>query len=354
MSKRRVFDIDFPDDEPAATDAPQSDVRRGPMASAIGENASALQERHMVEEAIRAENDRLAHEHVRLKKQGLITDLLPIDQIKASKLARDRKMGGDDDLQDLKTSIRDVGLSNPIQVEQTGDGYELIQGYRRLSAYRELFEETGDELYATIPAGLSAKGEALEVLYRRMVDENLVRRDISFAEMAELARGYMRDPDTDCKDVDQAVAHLFGSANRQKRSYIRHFVSLLDAIGHKLKFPETIPRALGLQLEKHVAGDPAVATQICNALGAGLATTPQAELAILKEQAVAPKPGKAKGQGGAVPTAKTTFRYDVPAGTVRCAALDGRVEMRINRDFSNIDRHRLERAVEAFFRALEV
>ena len=49
MSKRRVFDIDFDDTAvPAGTDpAPAPEIRRGPMAAAISENADALSERRM-------------------------------------------------------------------------------------------------------------------------------------------------------------------------------------------------------------------------------------------------------------------------------------------------------------------
>ena len=91
-----------------------------------------------------------------------------------------------------------MGLSNPIRLEARADGrFELVQGYRRLSAYRELLDETGDaDRYGTIPAAVSQPGEDLEALYRQMVDENLVRKDISFAEMAMLALDYARDPGT--------------------------------------------------------------------------------------------------------------------------------------------------------------
>lgn len=58
------------------------------MATAISENADALRERAEAEQKIREENDRLTHEHVRLKKQGLITDLIPIELIRTSKLTR--------------------------------------------------------------------------------------------------------------------------------------------------------------------------------------------------------------------------------------------------------------------------
>ena len=42
------------------------------------------------------------------------------------------------ELEELKDSIRNIGLSNPIRVEQSGGRYELVQGMRRLTAFREL------------------------------------------------------------------------------------------------------------------------------------------------------------------------------------------------------------------------
>jgi ParB family chromosome partitioning protein len=51
--------------------------------------------------------------------------------------------------------------------------------------------------------------------------------------------------------------------------------------------------------------------------------------------------------------AKTTLRCVVPAGTVRCQARDGRIEMAMERDFSAVDQKRLENAISAFFDALD-
>ena len=255
MSKKRIFDIDVPDDfaMPEADQAGQS--RRGPMASAISENADAVRERQATAQAIRDENDALAREHVRLKRQGLLVDLLPLDDVKTDKLTRDRRAGRDDELDELKVSIQAIGLSNPIQVEVVGDAFELIQGYRRLCAFRELYKETGDQRYAAIPAALVASGEALERLYRRMVDENLVRRDISFAEMAVLAQRYADDERTEASSLSDAIAHLFPSAGRQKRNYIGHFASLMDKIGTHLDYPEEwelIEKALAEAIERMI------------------------------------------------------------------------------------------------------
>lgn len=374
MSKRRVFDINFPseptiDPTPAPSPTPSgkddgaglAEARRGPMAMAISENAEALKARAVAEQNIRAENDRLAHEFVRLKKLGLVVDRIPLDQIATSKLVRDRAVSRDPELEELKASIRSIGLSNPIRVEEVGDGsYQLIQGFRRLSAYRALLEETGAAEYVSIPAGLIAKGEDLQGLYRRMVDENLVRRDISFAEMAQLALSYAQDPETDCDGVEGAVTHLYGSAGRQKRSYIRHFADLLEMIGAHLRFAEAIPRALGLDLKKKLAENDDLAADLIQQLQAGEVRSEEAELAMLRTflssspgSGPVAKQGSASGRTSETGVAKTTLRCSVPAGTVRCQARDGRIELAMERDFSVIDRYRLEGAIAAFFAALE-
>lgn len=267
-------------------------------------------------------NDTLAHEFVRLKKLGLIVDALPLDLIDARKLTRDRARRLDRDLDDLEASIRDVGLSNPIRVEAAAGGrYELIQGYRRLAAYRALFEETGDETYARIPAGLVAMGESLAGLYRRMVDENMVRKDISFAEMGSLARAYADDPQSEAADVDEAVAHLFASAGRQKRVYIRYFATLTGALEKDLEFPEAILRALGLALVKRLDDDPAFVAVIARALRDAPKRDAATEVALLQGLATAKL--SPRGQlTRATPSrrGKTVLRLPTTDGMARCTA----------------------------------
>ncbi|AUQ60447.1 ParB/RepB/Spo0J family partition protein [Phaeobacter inhibens] len=376
MSKRRMFDIDFPSEptaakpeapSPAPSDphpavgAPETksafrtgEARRGPMATAISENADALRTRAEVEQNIRAENDRLAHEFVRLKTLGLVVDRIPLDQISTSKLIRDRAVNRDPELEELKESIRDLGLSNPIRVEEDGDGYQLVQGFRRLSAYRALYEETGDEQFRLIPAGLVARGETLQGLYRRMVDENLVRRDISFSEMAQLALSYAQDPETGSDSVEESVALLYASAGRQKRSYIRHFAELLEMIGAELSFAEAIPRALGLDLKKHLVDTPSALAALRQRLRERSFSSAEEELSLLRQALKTPASNvKETTSSQRAGMAKTTLRCTVPAGTVRCLARDGRIEMAMERDFSAVDQRRLETAISAFFDALD-
>lgn len=357
--RRRIFDVDLPE-EPVAAVAPRildPMARRGPMATAIGENAESLRNRQEQEAAIRAENDALAHEFVRLKKLGLVTDLVPIDAVVTGKLLRDRSARLDPELADLKASIRAVGLSNPIRVEQVGQGqFELVQGWRRLMAYRELYAETSDPIYAKIPAGLMARGETIESLYRRMVDENMVRKDISFAEMANLARAYAEDRGSEAVDLDQAVNQLFASAAPQKRSYIRRFASLMQVLEKILEFPEAIPRAVGVSLSQMMESQSGLTAEVARALQATPRPTAEAEVAVLRRFVsgevvpIAPRPQKV---GRGLRRSKTTLRLPHRDGEVRCTAAAGKVELRCDRDFSVIDRTRLEVAVEAFLAALD-
>ncbi len=366
--KRRVFDVEMPDEavqgSPPAETFPAGKVveprvrslRRGPMATAINENADSLRQRQEVETTIRAENDALAHEHVRLKRLGLITDLIPLDQIEVYKLTRDRAKGADFDLQELKDSIRDLGLSNPIRLEPRADGrFELIQGYRRLCAFKELLEETGDsETYGKIPASIIAAGEELESLYRQMVDENLVRTDISFAEMANLAIRYAMDPAIECNDAGEAVAVLFQSAGYQKRSYIRNFVEVMDELGDDIQFPGDIPRALGLALRKRLHEDDGLGDLIKTELRSRADNrSVTEELEVLRkyaEQGDDAEESVVRTKPAAKPSrrkAKSTFQINRPEGLAKCTASSGRLEVRLPKDFSTIDRRKLEAAVQS-------
>lgn len=347
IKKRNVFDIDFELEggDPPAERAIEP-ARRGPMASAIAETSKATAERFGAEEAIRAENDALAHEHVRLKKLGLITDLIATVDIRADKLTRDRSTGLDPELAELKESIKAVGLSNPIRVEQTADGYELIQGFRRLSAFRELAAETGDNRYTRIPAALVPRGEPLVSLYRKMVDENMVRKDLSFGEMAQLAVAYASDEGI---SSGEAVAALYASALKQKRSYIRQFARVIEALGPTLRFPEVLPRALGLNLAW--ALDTGQGAAITAALDAQPERDAATEQSILKKViARTPEPARKKP---AKSVSKTTIRIDSSNGEAKVTAVDGRLELRYARDFSAISKARLQRSIEALLRALD-
>ncbi|HKK35909.1 MAG TPA: ParB/RepB/Spo0J family partition protein [Paracoccaceae bacterium] len=356
MRRRRGFDVDLPEAPEAAPDFPagkEAAPRRGPMASAVRETAESLRARAETEAAIRAENDALAHELVRLRALGLTAEPVPLDRVDAAKLIRDRKVEPDPDVEDLKESIRAIGLSNPIRVERAGERYELIQGWRRLHAYRALLAETGDPAFAAIPAGIVAPGDDLATSYRRMVDENLVRKDLSFAEMAELARAFAADPQTDCDFAEEAVTILYGSASPQKRSYVRAFAQLLEEIGPHLAHPGAIPRNLGLEVRRRLAEEGGR-----EALLAALAAQPRRseaqELSILRgfAEGEGPDPEAAPKRRGRGPAPALDLSVDLPGGPARCRVAGGRVTLQ-GPAAPTDDPERLARAVAAFYAALE-
>ena len=331
--------------EPSISDL--SMPRRGPMASAIAETADATAERAEAEAAIRAENDALAHEHVRLKKLGLITDLIQTSDVLTSKLTRDRSLNVDPELAELKESIKAVGLSNPIRVEQTADGFELIQGFRRLTAFRQLAEETGDPRYTRIPAAMVPRGEPLVALYRKMVDENLIRKDLSFGELAQLALSYARDEGI---PSGEAVSTLYASALKQKRTYIRQFARVLEALDGTVRHPEAIPRALGLEVYKLLDAEPDRVGGIMNALMDMPGRDAAAEIRVLRDSIEPQKKTKPLVQKS---VSKTSLRLGRPEGEARVTASDGKVELRLDRDFSAVPRARLQAGIEAFLAILD-
>lgn len=360
--KRRMFDIDLPEGEEAIPEdlerKSMGGLRRGPMATAIGEAGDAARRRAEVEADIRAENDALAHELVRLKRLGLIVDMIPVALVRTDRMTRDRARTVDLDLDDLKVSIRAVGLSNPIRVVADGaGGYHLVQGLRRLSAYRELLAETGDPAWASIPAGMLPAGETLEVLYRRMVDENLIRKDVSFAEMANLARAYAEDGVGGCADLDEAVNRLYASTSPQKRSYLRRFALLMRMMDKHLEHAPAIPRALGLVLADRLEGDPEAQKRLVAALREAGPCDEEGEMAVLRRFVAggqaAPLPVKVRGAPRGGRRGRMTLTVPVGPAGVRATATAGKMELRADLDFAALERDRLEAAIEAFFAVLD-
>ncbi|MEP5154751.1 ParB N-terminal domain-containing protein, partial [Planktotalea sp.] len=265
------------------------------------------------------------------------------------------------ELESLITSIKELGLSNPIRVlkRPDGTGYELVQGFRRLSAYRALLEQSGaTETWGRVPALVLPGGADIGSLYRRMVDENVIRKDLSFAEMARAAQTYAMDPATEAKDLSSAVAALFQSAAYSKRSYIRSFAYLLDEIGDALAYPTEIPRALGVALAREIKERPEIKARIRDDLSDWDMRSIKDELDVLRrylhveDVAVDGPEGetvlparKTKASVADPSKTKTTFDIRTRAGRVKCTAGVGRLEIKVDRDFSTIDRAQLERAI---------
>ena len=103
-------------------------------------------------------------------------------------LARDRSGLDEAALTELKSSIAASGLRMPVELFELSEPrvsssgpphrYGLLSGLRRLHAFRELLDLTGDDRYTTIPAFLRAPGSMAEAL-TSMVEENEIRESVS-------------------------------------------------------------------------------------------------------------------------------------------------------------------------------
>lgn len=157
----------------------------------------------------------------------------------------------------------------------------------------------------------------------------------------------------------RAVAELFKSAGYQKRSYIRSFIKVISALGPVLLYKPEIPRALGLSLAQRLDEVEDLPSAIAGALDGWENRSVRDELALLRrfasDQTGDDLTGGAtraapKSRGG---KAKTSFQFDRAEGRARCTAAAGRLEIRLDRDFSTVDRRKLEAAVKALLDTLD-
>ena len=190
-----------------------------------------------------------------------------------------------------------------------------------------------------------------------MVDRKTsLRRDISFAEMADLARKYAANPENrrppPCRTP---FALLYASAGRQKRNYIGHFANAARHHRRPPHLPEAIPRSLGLQTRKSgLTTDARLARRLVDALSAMPMTSAAKEVELLRSFAVPPakvQTGESSRPGK--PSAKTSLRFEGPGGMVRCTApREGSKSARRGISPRSTGMN-LEAALEVFFQALD-
>ena len=129
---------------------------------------------------------------------------------------------------------------------------------------------------------------------------------------------------------------------------------LMDKIGTHLSFPESIPRALGLELEKKLSQGGERVGWLKSLLIERQAKSAREEVTVLRDYLSSlAAPGQKAKRGTSRAGSKTTLRYNGPGGLVRCLASDGRIELTAERDFSILDRRQIEAGLDAFFKALD-
>lgn len=215
------------------------------------------------------------------RQEGRLVQALPLDSIDEGHLVRDRLLGSvaEDEMQILMTSLRARGQQSPIEVTQTQTGhYGLISGWRRLTALRRLHAETGDERFASAHALVRTPDNA-QAAYVAMVEENEIRVGLSYFERARIVARAVEEGV--CRTEKEALNTMFGSASRAKRSKIKSFLPLVEALGAHLKFPTAIGERLGLELAARL-GDTGFAARLRDRLRKGAPDSAESEISLLQ------------------------------------------------------------------------
>ncbi|MGI9389111.1 MAG: ParB/RepB/Spo0J family partition protein, partial [Boseongicola sp.] len=251
MARKNKFGIDAPE---VKSDAPR--IRSvGPMGAAVREAAEDFQASTEAKVEARRKNAEDAREFRTAQDEGRVLANVSLTDISTDALPRDRmdlaSIASSVEMEELKASIRERGQKEPVELFRDEAGaLQLKKGWRRLTALRQLFAETGDDAYSKIVARIESGESGRLDRYIDMVEENVVREDLSFAEMAQVALTAAADPNVPENDPDALVNRLYASLHKMKRSYVRSFVFLLNELGDSLKFPKSVSRNIGSQVAR--------------------------------------------------------------------------------------------------------
>lgn len=175
--------------------------------------------------------------------EGRVMRNLSVDRIVLDHITRDRTALDPEAMEELTASVRATGVRLPVEVVSLGDGtYGLISGYRRVAAVRALRAEGGE---GTVPAIVRAATD-LGGSYARMVEENEVRSPLTPYERGRIA--VVAAGQGAFADTGAAVAAIFASASKAKRSKIRSFAAVHEELGDLLRHAQGLSERNGLRL----------------------------------------------------------------------------------------------------------
>lgn len=352
MTKRNKFGIEPTFSAHIKVPPATRDRKPGPMGTAVRETADSLQETTEAKVEQRRRNAEDAKQYRAAQEDGLVLERLPVGNIRTDDLPRDRieleAVAQSDAMEELKTSIRERGQKEPIEVflDEAGN-HQLKKGWRRLTALRQLFEETSDDQFATVVARVEAGEGDRMTRYIDMVEENVVREDLTFAEMAQVAITAAADPTVPEDDAGVLVNRLYQSLHKVKRSYIRSFVTLMQELGDALKFPKSVSRNMGVDVARALAGQGGT-EELARELSS--AETEEDQASILVAFLERAKKGKT------APVAKTPApkkKFEFFVGKTKVTARKGECRIVSDADFASLGSDRLARAVKAFEDALK-
>lgn len=220
----------------------------------------------------------IAREMSIARESGRLVLSLPLEVVDETYLVRDRVHADPEELEALMASMRQRGQQVPIEVAALPGGrYGLISGWRRLTALRRLVRQ--DARFTTVLAILR-RPDTAATAYLAMVEENELRVGLSYYERARII---LRATEQGVfPDAQIALARLFASASRAKRSKIGSFQRIVLALDGRLRFPSHIPERLGLTLARALDQDPGLAGRIAARVEADSPLQPERELALIE------------------------------------------------------------------------
>ena len=166
---------------------------------------------------------------------------IPLAQIDAEALPRDRLTLDDEALAALQRSVLSDGLRQPIEVfpmqGRPPFAYGLISGLRRLTVFRTLATQRANGDFATIPA-LIRTPASIPAALAAMVTENEIRADPSPWDKGRILVKVVADGHF--PTLDAAVTALYPHTSRQKRSRLRAAASVVDALDGLISTPDQL------------------------------------------------------------------------------------------------------------------
>ncbi|RPE62923.1 ParB family chromosome partitioning protein [Pacificibacter maritimus] len=326
-----------------------------PIAQVAAEAASAHDPRSLEMRAQAAKNETDAKTLHEAQSKGLIIIEIPVSDIHADALVRDRVVLDAEQMNELQLSIAKSGLRLPIEVFElaqtdTDQPYGLLSGYRRLHAIKALRDLTGDPKYDTVKAILRDP-DAMGGTFAAMIEENEIRAALSHFERGRIS--VIAAQQGVFENTEAAVNGLFPMASKAKRSKIRSFALIFEELGDMLKFPDLIKEKEGLKIAAALRDG--YEAKLRNELALHSPTDPAHEAAILDTALAGLDPVKPNPKKGGRPK-KTT------AGAGRSVTLKSGVQLTSDHDGSGwlirvngsrVDRELIEVAMGELSRLLD-
>jgi ParB family chromosome partitioning protein len=298
-----------------------------PPIAQVAADAAAAAEPLPAEARVEIARDRSDAETLRsARASGRLIEEISVADIATDELSRDRMALSRDELDELKISIRSHGLRLPVEVfeiAEPGQGarYGLISGLRRVTAVRELYGPG-----ARVAALVRQPRDAAEATVA-MVEENEIRAGLSHYERGRIA--VLATRQGRFADLDEAVARLFGSASKAKRSKIRSFALVHEELGDMLGFPQELTEKDGLRLANalRLGFESRLREVLSTGQGVDAASEWRALLPAIEE---AESGGRAASRGGRPrktsiePGERSIDGIRLPGGTVVRREQDGR------------------------------